>query len=40
MGLVDLRRREDDEAVGVLLAFAHGSPESAERAAARYAARE
>jgi hypothetical protein len=40
LGLVDLRRREDEEAVRALLAFAHGSPESAESAAARYAARE
>jgi N-acetylglutamate synthase-like GNAT family acetyltransferase len=35
--LVDLRGRHDEEAVRGLLALAHGSPESLERAVARYA---
>ena len=40
MGLADLRGREGDDDVRALLALAHGSPESVERAAVRYASRE
>jgi GNAT superfamily N-acetyltransferase len=40
MGLVDLRGRENDPAVRLLLTFAHGSPQAVDDAVSRYRDRE